>query len=232
MKVLNLIEAESQRKFSFQVAKMINAGYTGRNQEEVRKHIQELKEKGIHSPDTVPTLYPVVREAITTDDVLEVLGDETCGEAEFVILMAPEGIYIGVGSDHTDRSLEEVSIIKSKQICPNVISNLVWPYDQVKECWDDLVMRAWVTEKGERKLYQEARLAALLKPEAIIDLVREKVEGDLTGMVIYSGTTAALGGNFVYGERFEVELLDEAKQRVLRCDYRVAPMSWYKGETE
>ncbi|MCL5958884.1 MAG: DUF2848 domain-containing protein [Chloroflexi bacterium] len=229
MKVLDLIEAESQRKFAFHVTRMINAGYTGRNQDEVRKHIQELKEKGIHSPDTVPTLYPVVRDAITTDDALEVLGEETCGEAEFVILLAPDGIYIGVGSDHTDRSLEEVSIIKSKQICPNVMSNLVWRYDAVKDRWDDLLMRAWVTEKGQRRLYQEARLAALLKPEAIIDLIREKVEGDLTGMVIFSGTTAALGGNFVYGERFEVELLDEVKQRTLRCDYRVEPMLWFKG---
>jgi len=33
--------------FRFQLARMVNAGYVGRNQEEVRRHIEELAKKGI-----------------------------------------------------------------------------------------------------------------------------------------------------------------------------------------
>ncbi|MEJ2024831.1 MAG: DUF2848 family protein [Deltaproteobacteria bacterium] len=33
---------------------MVNAGYVGRNQDEVRRHINELAEKGIPGPKKVP----------------------------------------------------------------------------------------------------------------------------------------------------------------------------------
>ena len=35
--------------------------------------------------------------------------------------------YVGIGSDHTDRVLEAVSIRKSKQVCAKPISKELWP---------------------------------------------------------------------------------------------------------
>ncbi|HHE73460.1 MAG TPA: DUF2848 domain-containing protein [Desulfobacteraceae bacterium] len=50
---------------------MVNAGYVGKNQEELRRHIQELAEKGIPGPASTPTLYPIICTALTTEPMLE-----------------------------------------------------------------------------------------------------------------------------------------------------------------
>jgi len=48
----------------FEIKKIINAGYTGRNQEEVQKHINELKEKGIPGPDEIPTYFRFLKNVL------------------------------------------------------------------------------------------------------------------------------------------------------------------------
>ncbi len=107
---------------------MINAGYVGRNQAEVRRHVEELAAKGIPAPKSTPVLFPKVRRALVTDESIEVYGEETSGELEYVLLIRDENeIYVGLGSDHTDRKLEETDIPRSKQVCPNVLSKTVWP---------------------------------------------------------------------------------------------------------
>jgi hypothetical protein len=69
----------------------------------------------------------------------------------------------------------------------------------------------------------------MMAPEDLIALVRARVEGDLVGTAIYSGTLALLGGKLICGDRFEVELRDDWRRRLLRCDYRVTPVAWIKG---
>jgi hypothetical protein len=147
----------------FNYERMVNAGYVGRNQAEVRRHIDELAEKGIPGPKTTPTLYPVIPRALVTDSEIEVYSGETSGEVEYVLLVENEGkIYVGLGSDHTDRHLEEADIPRSKQICPNVLSRKVWPLKEVADHWDDLVMRSKVVSSGREMLYQEGQLALIL----------------------------------------------------------------------
>jgi len=86
---------------------------------------------------STPTLYPVSRRSLTQASLIEVLGEETSGEAEFVLLMENEKqIYVGVGSDHTDRKLEMFDIAWSKNICPNVISTELWSFENVLPHWD------------------------------------------------------------------------------------------------
>ena len=41
------------------VTTLLNAGYAGRNQEEVASHIAELAELGVPAPTTIPALYPI-----------------------------------------------------------------------------------------------------------------------------------------------------------------------------
>ena len=146
MHVLNLVVKGKgvTREIVFPVKRMVNAGYVGRDQEAVEKHIDELRLKGISAPDEIPTLYPVASYLLTTGGILEVVEEQTSGEAEFVVLLNEGQIYIGVGSDHTDRKLEVDSIIKAKQMCPNVISPVVWLYEEIKPVWDDLEMKSWV----------------------------------------------------------------------------------------
>lgn len=231
MKVLNLTlnKKSGTEPLSFSVRRMVNAGFVGRDREAVRRHIEELKKEGVPVPEEVPTLYPVASYLIGTGDVLEVVDESTSGEAEFVLLLEGGKIYVGAGSDHTDRDLEASSIIKAKQICPNVISSVVWPYEEVKQVWDALILRSWVERGGQRILYQQTKLASIMSAEDIISFVRSKVkDGDLDGTVIYSGTVSALGGKIIYGEGFEVELHNSQTNDSLWCRYKVRLLDYLK----
>lgn len=230
MKTLQLlVEGDGDKELDFDVRKMINAGRTGRDQEEVKRHVEELKRQGIVTPSEVPSFYPILPHAITTDDRIVVLsGSKSSGEAEYVLLLSGDAVYVSVGSDHTDRELEKSNILVSKQICPNVISRKVWRYEDVKAYWDDLIIRAWVEKVGQRHLYQEARLVKMMKPDDLIEKVKSHVEGDIAGMVIYSGTVPVIGGEMYFGNRFEVELIDEHTGRSLSCAYSIEPMTWFK----
>lgn len=211
----------------FTYQRMVNAGYVGRNQAEVRRHIEELAKKGIPGPKTTPTLYPVIPRALLTDTEIEVYSGETSGEVEYVLLVEDERrIYVGLGSDHTDRHLEEADIPRSKQICPNVLGRKVWPLEAVMDHWDDLVMRSRVVSSGQEVLYQEARLALILGPDELMAFVRSKIPGSLNGTVIYSGTVGMLTDGFVHGERFEAELVDEMLNRRLELAYEVRPLDY------
>jgi hypothetical protein len=42
---LIVVEESGEREIQFSVRRVVNAGYTGRNQEAVRRHIEELKKK-------------------------------------------------------------------------------------------------------------------------------------------------------------------------------------------
>ncbi len=211
-----------------EVRRVVNAGFTGRDQAAVRRHIEELRSHGVPCPDRTPVVYPKPAHLITTADEIEVLGSGTSGEAEFVLLIGPGRILVAAGSDHTDRDLEQVTIEKSKLVCPNVLSAEVWDLADVRAAWDDLILRSFVTAGGQRTLYQEGRLQAMLAPDDLVTLVRDLTTGDLAGTAIYSGTLSLLGGKLVCGERFEVELRDEQRGRTLRCAYRVKPIAWIK----
>ena len=212
----------------FACERMVNAGYTGRNQAEVRKHIEELATKGIPSPPATPTLYPVIRSALVKDAAIEVYSRETCGEAEYVLLIENESrVYVGVGSDHTDRKLEESDIPRAKQICPNVIGETVWALEDVADHWDELMLRCRQVVNGKEILYQEGRLARLMAPRELMAFVRSKIGGPLDGTVIFSGTLAALTGGFVYGDKVAAELADPKLNRRLAFEYEVHPLDGF-----
>jgi len=224
-----IIDSKEKKKIIFEVKKMVNMGRTSRNPEDIIKHLEELKAEGITVSSDIPSYNPKIKDRITTDNKIQVLpNSKTSGEVEYVLLFTSDkDFYITVGSDHTDRELEKSDVVLSKQICLNVIPNMVWLYEDVKDQWDEIVMKAWVKENGERKLYQEGSLGSMLRPEELIKKVRERVKGDLTGAVIFSGTFPIIGGKVNYEPYFEVELIDEAKGRTLRHTYSAEPIDWF-----
>jgi hypothetical protein len=178
-------------------------------------------------------IFPVLSHNITTSDGIEVLGDKTSGEAEYVLLLEGDRIYVGVGSDHTDRDLESYSIVHSKQICPNVMSSDLWNYDDVRDSWDDLVLQSWVkTEDSEEEtLYQEASLGTIIAPENLIALIRSRLrDGSAEGLVVFSGTVPVLTGEMVYANYFRCALTDPRAGASLTCEYHVRPMDFLEGE--
>jgi hypothetical protein len=228
---LVLENEEGRRPLNFKYNRMVNAGYVGKNQEEVRRHIEELAAKGIPGPKSTPTLYPVVCTALTTASVIEVYGQETSGEVEYVLLVVDESeVYVALGSDHTDRHLEESDIPRSKQICPNLMSPTVWPLQEVKAHWDDLLLRNTAVKDDQEILYQEGRLGLLLNPAELMAFVKSKIGGPLENLIIYSGTMGMLTGDFVFGEKFEVALIDEKRKRRLEISYDVQPLDYLTVE--
>ncbi len=213
---------------SVEVWRLINAGYTGRDQAAVRHHIEELKAHGIPAPDSTPVLFPKPASLLTQGSIIEVLGGQTSGEAEFVLLVAGGRVLVAAGSDHTDRELEKVSIEKAKMMCPNVLSRELWDLAEVRDGWDEIVLRGYATARGRRVLYQEARLAGMMTPEDLMALAKDRTDGDLEGLALFSGTVPMLGSEMIFGDRFEVELVDARRGRTLRCDYRIAPLSFLK----
>ena len=215
----------------FQIKRMVNAGYTGRNQKAVRQHIEELKKEGIPAPESTPTAYEVISKLIYFDPEIEVIGNKTSGEAEFVLLCSGQEVYVGVGSDHTDRELESVSIIKSKQVCPNVMAPYVWRLKDVRKGWDRMILRSWVvTDKGEKVLYQEAPLSVIMTPEDLMSFVKKKMEDKrLDGVVIYSGTIPLLREKANYNNYFEVELYNPDNGKRLNCAYKIHVLDYLMG---
>lgn len=211
----------SGEAIDFAPERVIIAGYTGRNQEETRAHIRELERQGIPPPSEIPTIFRATLDRLTSDHEIEVVGGRTAGEAEVVLLVKGQSLWIAVGSDHTDRELEKLDIPASKQVCPKPVSGEVWNYADVRERWDHLVLRSWVGENGAEELYQEGRLAALLRPEHLLQLLKRRLGGLINRAAVYTGTIPLIEGEFTDKPYFTAELRDEAAGRSLTCAYRV-----------
>lgn len=220
------VDGDVNQRVEFVCSKIINAGYTGRNQAEVRKHIDELKELGVPAPDSTPTYYPKPAGLLTYGPLLEVADQDNSGEAEFVLLIGEDEIYVAAGSDHTDRNLEVNStILKAKQMCANVISRGVWRLSDVEAHWDDIIIQATI---NGQELYQKGTLGAIMTPRELIARVKPLVGGDLFGTAIYSGTVPTIG-EIRFGNKFEVTLKDPVRKQSLHCGYFINTMEWFKN---
>jgi len=128
---------------------------------------------GVSRPRQIPTVYPVSNNLATTSSAIQVQHQETSGEVEYVVVVGPRDLYVTVGSDHSDRALEQKSVSLAKQVCPNIVAPAVWRYQDVKGHWDELILRSWVSQKGDWRLYQEGTLGDLLPVEELLGLSRE-----------------------------------------------------------
>lgn len=229
---LQLLKKDGPIPLRFHVRQMVNAGYVGRDTAAVQAHIEELRREGVAPPPSVPMVFPVLSHNITTANAIDVLGTRTSGEAEYVLLLQGDKVYVGVGSDHTDRDLETYSIVHSKQVCHNVLSVHVWDYMDIQDHWDDLVIQSWVKEgfSGEEMLYQQASLGTIISARDLMALVRSRLHsGNIDGLIIFSGTVPVLTREMVYGEYFRCELLDPATEKSLVCEYGIHPLDFLEG---
>jgi hypothetical protein len=193
-----------------QVRHLIIAGWTGRDEAALRKHIRELEEIGVKPPRTTPIFYRVAASLLTQASSIEVSGPDTSGEIEFVLLQAPEGLRVAVGSDHTDRKAETIGVSLSKQLCAKPVSSASWKYDEVKPHWDRLLLRSW----ADGEVYQEGPVTAMRSPEDLLG----RYGGLQPGMAMFCGTLAAKGGIRPAG-RFRMELEDPVLKRKLSHEY-------------
>ena len=208
---------------SIEITDLVIAGWTGRDKASVEKHIAELEAIGVKRPRAVPVFYSVAASLLTTEREVDVVGGDSSGEVEFVLVSAPEGLYVGVGSDHTDRKVETYGVTVSKQMCPKPISAELWALAEIEAHWDRLVLRSHVTRGGKRRLYQEGAVSQMLAPR---DLLARRSPGAALapGTAMFCGTLA-VRGEIGGGERFEIELHDAVRSRSLRHEYAVRELA-------
>jgi hypothetical protein len=195
------------------------AGWTGRDPVARDKHIAELEAIGIARPATTPIYYRVSARRLTTEDVIEVCGSDSSGEVEFVLIGWQGRIFVGLGSDHTDRKVETYSVTVSKQMCDKPMASVLWELEEVIDHWDRLILRSHAWIGGKRELYQEGTLDAMLPVSELI--ARGFADGKLPdGCAMFGGTFAAKGG-IRPASRFEFELEDPVLKRSIRHAYDV-----------
>jgi hypothetical protein len=205
----------------FTVRHIVCAGYTSRDRAEAERHIRELESLGIARPKDVPVFFAVASYLATIEQIVEVQGPFTSGEAEFALILGPGGPWVTVASDQTDRFVERHSVPAAKQLCPKVLAPTVWPLAEVEGHWDDLELRAWVRSGRKRRLYQEATLGSLLAPSDLLAGLRRRVGRVLDGVILLSGTVPTVDGQLVYGDAYELELTDPRLGRSIRTEYVV-----------
>lgn len=201
------------------VRTLVLGGLTG-TPASVERHLEELEAIGVRRPARAPVFFRLTANLATRADTIQVIGPHTSGEVEPVLLALPDGIWLGVGSDHTDRSAETIDIPLSKQLCQKPIGEGLWPLEEVADHWDRLVVRSFIEEGGQRVVYQEDSLAEMLHPEILLAKLAEAVAPLPQNSLFMCGTPPALGG-IRPASCFEVELVDLVLDRRLSHSYRV-----------
>jgi len=200
----------------FKAKKLVCAGFAGRDQASVRRHVEELAKIGVQPPDATPTVYFLDANLLTTSEEIVVPSSATSGEVEAVLLQHYSGWYIGVGSDHTEREVEKTDVIKAKNLCPKPVSRSLWRYEDVRDHSDQLMISSWCLGSKLKKLYQKGSLAELIPLEQLVH--RFGIEGE--GTVLFGGTIPLQTG-LMYSRRLWLEILDPVLDRHLRHTYVV-----------
>lgn len=213
----------SERKLEVAAIKnLVIAGWTGRNVEALEAHIKELEAIGVKRPKSVPIFYRVAHTLLTTADSIEVMADKSSGEVEYVLYALDGALWLGIGSDHTDRKAETIGVTLSKQMCAKPVGAQLWRYDEVKPHWDKLVLRSFVPDGNGRRLYQEGPVTNMRPPEELIKLY---TGGDTLApaTAMFCGTFAVHGA-MSYSGSFDMELEDPVLGRKLTHSYRIVQL--------
>jgi len=206
-------------KVSVDIRDLVIAGWTGRDVAALNHHIEELKAIGVQPPSSVPIYYRAAAQMLTQADSIQVLGDESSGEVEPVLIGAADRLWVTVGADHTDRKVESYGIAVSKQMCAKPVGRTAWRFEEVEPHWDRLMLRSFIREGGKRVLYQEGPLARIRDPRELI--LGWKGEKRLPqGVAMFCGTMPAIGA-IRPSARFEMELDDPVLGRKISHAYEI-----------
>ncbi len=217
---LTLHSCNAIKSVDMTVHSAVIAGWTGRDSAKMEVHIAELEKLGVKRPAATPLFYRVAAARLTKASTIETSGDQSSGEVEFVLFQSDHGLYVGAGSDHTDRDVETYGVTVSKQMCDKPLADTAWPYAEVAEHWDELILRSWRVVNGDRCLYQEGSVIGMRTPDDLIARYTNS-GGTLTpGTIMFGGTLPAIGG-IASAPRFEFELEDPVLNRRISHGYDI-----------
>jgi hypothetical protein len=196
------------------VTTLVVAGFAGRDRAAAEQHIEELAALGVPRPSRVPIFYRVSTARLTIAKAVE-SSAASSGEAEVVLLRHAGRLWVGVGSDHTDREVEIYSVAVAKQMCDKPMAPDLWAFEDVAPHWDQLVLRARID--GE-VLYQEGALDSLIAPAELAELAELPLAG---GTAMLCGTVPVIGG-IRPARTFSYELADPVLGRSIAGSYTIS----------
>lgn len=213
----NLVTTSKTEAVDVDILTCIVAGWAGRDLASIEHHIEELAELGIPRPSAVPLYYRIAANQLLQSEAVQVIGENSSGEAEVFVFSYQGKTLVSLASDHTDRKLEAYSVALSKQVCVKPVANKAWLYSEVADHWDELRLRSWIVEDGEKVLYQDGALASLRNPAGLVqDHFGQSTIPEQTGMTC--GTVGAIGG-IRPSVQFEMELFDPKLNRSIKHAY-------------
>ncbi len=208
-----ILEAGLVRTEAITIDTLVIAGWTGRDEAAPEKQIKELEELGVKRPASTPIFYRVSASRLSTASTIQFSGGSSSGEVEFLLVQHKGRLYIGVGSDHTDREVETYNVTVSKQMCEKPVASELWAYDDVRDHWDALMLKSRIADEV---IYQDGPVTAMRDP---LELIARYAEGGLAdGTLMFCGTLAAIGG-IRPSESLTVELSDPVLGRSIRHAY-------------
>lgn len=157
---------------------------------------------------------------LTTAEEIDCLGEESSGEAEFVLLMREDGWWVGAGSDHTDRKVEAYSISVSKQLCPKPVAPVLWRLEEVVGHWDRIEILSEVEEDGAWVTYQRGTVAAMRDPRDLLRVYEEAGHRLAPGLLMFGGTLPVIG-SLRPRRNFRFQLHDPVREETIAHRYTV-----------
>ncbi|MBU8878198.1 DUF2848 domain-containing protein [Bacillus sp. FJAT-29790] len=223
----------NESRITFNVKNVYCLGNSGRTQVDIQNHILELEKQGISAPmNTDATIHPISDYLVTQDGNIQVLGNNTTGEIEYLLLINEEGSFITVGSDHADRVLEAQSSKYFKQICQKPIAKVLWPLEEVIGHWDEIKLTCEIMVHDHWELYQEGTVASLLGVEKVIELLQKNNVYSTEGIVVYCGTICLYKGKFMYPTWYRMTMHDPILNRSIILCYNIEILNDIKDKIE
>ncbi len=217
------IAVEHEGRRSIRVAAGVIAGWTARDRSTVDHHIAELAALGVPPPSTVPLFYRVASSLFTTASRIEVVGAHSSGEIEPVLYTENGRVWLGLGSDHTDRKLESHSVALSKQVCAKPVAPVLWTVANLADRLDSFELRAWTRQHQSEDwtIYQPGTLAAM---RSLLDLAKASPIADPEGALpsatmMMCDTLGVLAGGVRASRFFRMELKDPLRGRAIEHGY-------------
>ncbi len=210
-----VVSALGERGVDVTPTHLVIAGWTGRDTAVLEAHIEELAALGVARPKSVPMFYRVAASLLTQAEWIQVAGRDGSGEVEAVLVKVDGNLFVGVGSDHTDRKLEAVGVTLSKQVCAKPVSTHLWEWAEVVDHWDEIVANSKI-EDGIP--YQQGKVAALRRPDDLWALYESRHGPLPDGSIMFCGTLPVMG-QIRFAEAMEISLADPRLGRALRHRY-------------
>lgn len=221
-------EKSGDRSLEIDFKRCYNLGFTMRDPVKMQAHLEECYKLGIKELicERPPLVMPISPWAVLTDDHVDVQRPRTSGEVEIATVVDADGtVYVSVGSDHTDRSLESIDIPWGKQVAPNVVAPELWLWDEVKDHWDEISMECTVVDGGTEVLYQQAMVSEFWTPAEMVQGVRESVTPVEGASILFSGTVVSIGETLRFAESWTISMIDPVLDRRIDHTYTVTVLA-------